>query len=233
MSKKETLNERNALIQILTLTKNGSTQKELVGREARIPQQVANKILKKISDAKLIQLKDGAVEASLNQRIKIAVNAIELGADSEDVCKALNWDEFENIAALAFEVNGFGVLKRFRFKWAGRRWENDVLGYKKPMIICAECKHWLHGWHRSTIAKAVELQLLRTHALTESLPLLHEKFLFDWKKATLIPIVLSLVPGPLKFYKKVPIVPIRQLQSFLSDLPAYVSSLKCFYSNLG
>jgi hypothetical protein len=229
MSKNETPTERNALVQILKLTKAGPTKRELIGRGARIPQQVTNKVLRKISDAGLIHLKDETVEVSLSQRIKIAVHAIELGADFEDVCKALNWDEFENIASLAFEVNGFAVLKRFRFKWAGRRWENDILGYRELMIVCAECKHWLHGWRRSTITKAVESQVLRTHALAESFPLLREKLrLINWKQATLIPMVLSLVPGPFKFYKKVPIVPILQLQSFLGDLPAYVTSLKSF-----
>jgi len=233
MSKNETQIERNILVQILKLTKDGSTQKEQIGREARIPQQIANRILKKISEAELIQLKSETVEASLSQRIKIAVHTIELGADFEGVCKALNWDEFENIAALAFEVNGFAVLKRFRFKWAGRRWENDILGYREPMIICAECKHWLHGWRRSTIMKAVESQVLRTRALAESYPLLREKLgLVKWRQATLIPMVLSLVPGPFKFYNNVPIVPVLQLQSFLSDLPAYVTSMKSFSPHL-
>jgi len=233
MSKNETPIERNVLVQILKLTKDGSTQKEQIVREAQIPEQVANRILRKISEAELIQLRGETVEASLSQRIKIAVHAIELGADFEGVCKALNWDEFENIASLAFEVNGFAVLKRFRFKWAGRRWENDILGYKEPIIICAECKHWLHGWYRSTITKAVESQVLRTHALAESFPLLREKLgLVGWKKATLIPMVLSLVPGPFKFYRKVPIVPVLQLQSFLGDLPAYVTSLKSFSLHL-
>ncbi len=229
MSKNETPTERNALIQILKLTKDGSTEKELIGRRARIPRQVANKVLKKISDMELVQIEDETVEASPTQRIKIAVRAVELGADFEDVCKALDWDEFENIASLAFEVNGFTVLKRLRFKWAGRKWENDILGCREPLIVCAECKHWLHGWHRSTITKAVESQVSRTHALAESLPLLSEKLrLTNWKKATLIPMVLSLVPAPFKLYDKVPIVPILQLQSFLGDLPAYATSLRSF-----
>jgi Holliday junction resolvase-like predicted endonuclease len=229
MSKNEISIERNALVQILKLTKDGSAKKELIGSGARIPQQVANRILKKVSDMELIQLKDETVEASPSQRIQIAVHAVELGADFEDVCKALNWDEFENIASLAFEVNGFTVLKHLRFKWAGRRWENDILGYKEPLIVCAECKHWLHGWHRSTITKAVESQVSRTHALAESFPLLSEKLrLIGWKKATLVPMVLSLVPAPFKLYNKVPIVPILQLQSFLGDLPAYITSLRSF-----
>jgi len=216
MSKNETPIERNALVQILKLTKDGSTQKELISRKARIPQQVANRILKKISDAELIQLKDEAVEASSSQRIKIAVHAIELGADFEGVCKALNWDEFENIASLAFEVNGFAVLKRFRFKWLGRRWEIDVLGCREPLVVCADCKHWLRGWQRSA----------RTKTLADALPLLREKIgLTNWKNATLIPAVLSLIRGPYKFYNDVPIVPILQLQNFLNELPAYVTSL--------
>jgi hypothetical protein len=49
-----------------------------------------------------------------------------------------------------------------------------------------------------------------------------------WRQATLIPVILSLVPGPLKFYNKVPIVPILQLQNFLNELPAHTISLTHF-----
>jgi len=233
MSKNETPIERNTLVQILKLTKEGPIRRELIGKEARIPQQDAKRTLKKISDTGLIQLRGETVEASPSQRVKIAIQAIRLGADLEGVCKALGWLEFENIAAMAFEYDGFTVKRRFRFKWTGRRWEIDVLGLREPLVVCADCKHWLHGWRRSAIEKAVELQVARTKTLADALPLLREKIeLTNWKSATLIPAVLSLVPGPFKFHGGVPIVPILQLQNFLSELPAHVTSLAHFSVHL-
>ena len=216
--------ERNLLISILKLTKTGSVQRELVSRDARVPVQVADEMLKKLSDTGLIRYRDRLIDVSLNQRVRMAVRAVELGADPERVCGVLEWNEFEEIAARAFEVNDFMVKRRFRFKWAGRRWEVDVLGCKEPLVACVDCKHWHRGWRRSAIMKVVEAQVERTQALAEAFPRLHEKVgLTNWKKVVLVPMVLSMFPSPFKFYNNVPIVPVLQLQSFLNDLPALIS----------
>ena len=225
--------ERNLLISVLKLTKTGPVQRELVSRDARVPVQVADEMLKKLSDTGFIRYKGRLIEVSSNQRAKIAVHAVDLGADLERVCKVLEWSEFEDISATAFEVNNFTVKKRFRFKWAGRRWEMDILGRKEPLVACVDCKHWRRGWRRSAIVKAVEAQVERTQALAEALPSLHEKAgLVNWKKATLVPMVLSLVPGPFKFYNNVPIVPVLQLPSFLNELPAHTISLARFSAHI-
>ncbi|NIR87180.1 hypothetical protein GWO13_06240 [Candidatus Bathyarchaeota archaeon] len=221
--------ERSLLISILKLTKTGPVQKELISRDARVPVQVADEMLKKLSDTGLIRYKDWLIEVSSNQRVRMAVRAAELGADPERACGVLEWDEFEEIAAKAFEANNFMVKRRFRFKWAGRRWEMDVLGCKEPLVACVDCKHWRRGWRRSAIMKTVEAQVERTQALAEALPSLHEKVgLVDWKKVMLVPMVLSLVPSPFKFYNNVPIVPVLQLPNFLNELPAYTTSLTRF-----
>jgi len=222
--------ERNFLVSVLKLTKGGPVAKELVAKDAGIPTQTADQLLKKNCEAGLIQWRHRTIEASSNQRVKIAIHAIKLGADFERVCRFLEWIEFENLAAAAFEANNFVVKRRFRFKWTQRKWEIDVLGCKENLIACVDCKHWSHGWRRSIITKAVEAQTLRTRVLAEALPSLQEEIgLVHWRQATLIPIVLSLVPGPQKFYNNVPIVPILQLQNFLNELPAHIISLTHFF----
>jgi len=221
--------ERNLLVSILKLTKFGPIQEDIISRDAQIPRQNTEKILKKLYSEGLIQSENGIVEASLDQRIKIAIQAIKLGIDFEKVCSFLDWSEFESIATAAFEANYFTVKRGFRFAWSGRRWEIDILGFKESVVACVDCKHWHHGWRRAATIKAVEAQVKRTEALADALPMLHEKIeLTTWEKAVLIPIVLSLYPSPLKFYKKTPIVPILQLQNFLSEFSAYVNELAHF-----
>ena len=224
--------ERTVLLSLLKLTQEGPISKGLVSKDARVPVQVADEMLEKISGEGLVQLRGKTVEASLNQRVKIAIRAIRLGADFERVCRALRWDEFENITATVFLANNFTVIKRFRFKHAGRRWEIDVIGCKKPIIACVDCKHWRHGWTKSASVKAVEAQIERTEALARVLPTHQELALTGWRKATLIPVILSLIPSPLKFYRNTPIVPILQLQNFLNELPAHVNALRHFLINL-
>jgi hypothetical protein len=229
MSTNGTLIERNLLFHVLNLTKRGSARKEQISLQAGTPQQITEKHLEKLSQTGLIELQDKIVKASPSQRIRIAFQAIRLGVDSERVCRGLEWIEFENLAAVAFEANQYEVKKRFRFKWAGRRLEIDILGYKESLIVCADCKQWLHGWTRSSIAKAVELQVKRTRILAEALPSIPKKIILPrWKKATLIPAIVSLVPGPFKFYTRVPIVPVLQLQNFLEEIPAHTTQLVHF-----
>jgi Holliday junction resolvase-like predicted endonuclease len=221
--------ERDILISILKLTKSGPIAEEIIARDANVPVQVTHELLKEFRDAELIKWQNKVIEASSNQRAKIAIHAIKSGADFERVCRVLEWIEFENLAATAFEANNFDVRRRFRFKWAQRRWEIDVLGCREPLIACVDCKHWTHGWRESAIRKAAEAQALRTKVLAEALSPLRKKIgLVQWRQATLIPVVLSLVPGPLKFYKKVPIVPILQIQNFLNELPAHITALTHF-----
>ena len=225
--------EKNLLRSILKLTKKGPIEKTLITRDAQTPVQIADDMLKNFSKAGFVQLRGKVVEASLNQRVKIAIHAIRLGADFESVCNLLEWNEFEKIAATTFEFNHFNVMKSLRFKGAGRRWEVDILGLREPIIVSADCKHWHQGWTRSAITKAIDAQINRTHALANAVPTLREKIgLADWKEATLIPMVLSLFPAPLKFHRNTPVVPILQLQDFLNELPAHTDSMTHFFAHL-
>jgi len=220
--------ERKILLSLLNLTQEGPISKSLVSKDARVPVQVADEVLAKFSTQGAVQLKDTIVEVSSNQRVKLAIRAIRLGADFEKACRALRWNEFESITAAAFLANNFAVIKGFRFKHAGRRWEIDVIGCREPMVACVDCKHWRHGWGRSASVKAVEAQIERIKALTRVLGSRQELGLTNWKKATLIPVILSLIPAPLKFYKNTPIVPILKLPNFLNELPAHLNALKTF-----
>jgi len=221
--------ERNLIISILKLTRDGPVSNKLVNKDAKIPQQIAEKLLRKLQNDGLINVQKNVVEANSLQRLKLAVHAIHLGADIENVSSFLQWQEFENMAAVAFERNGYSVTKNLRFKHAGRRLEIDIVGCRKPIAICVDCKHWHRGLHPSALKRIVEEQVERTFALAESLPSLFGKTeCASWDNVKLVPAVLSLVTGRFKFYDNVPIVAVLQLQDFLSQLPAYADSLKHF-----
>jgi Holliday junction resolvase-like predicted endonuclease len=220
--------DRKILLSLLKLTQEGPISKGLVSKDARVPVQVAHEVLEKFSSEGVVQLKDTIVDISSNQRVKLAIRVIRLGADFERACRALTWDEFESITAEAFLANNFVVTKGFRFKHAGRRWEIDVIGCREPIVACVDCKHWRHGWGRSASVKAVEAQIERIEALARVLASRQELGLTNWKKATLVPMILSLVPAPFKFYKNAPIVPILKLPNFLNELPAHLNTLKTF-----
>jgi Holliday junction resolvase-like predicted endonuclease len=218
--------EKSILLSLLKLTQAGLVNKKLLPRDAGVPAQTTDQLLKKLSRNDFFHESENVIEASPNQRLRMAVHAVSLGGDFERVCGLLSWSEFEGIAARAFEANGYEVIRNFRFRQASRKWEIDIIGLKKPLILCVDCKHWKRGWRKAAIMKAVEAQIERTKALANSLHNYYKKAkLQGWETATLIPIVMSLVPGPYRFYNDVPIVPVLQLQDFINELPLEVVSL--------
>ena len=229
--------ERDLLISLLKLTKDGPVLIEDVNKDSRIASDIVRKLLEKLQNEDMIYLQGDTIKATNDNRLRLAVKAASLGADVEHISAFLRWQEFEEIAAIALERNGYVVAKNVRFKHAGRKWEVDIVGCKKPLVICIDCKHWRHGMATSALKRTAEAQVERTRALAASLP--HVSLEIEctkWNKAKFIPTVLSLTQGRFKFYDMVPIVPVLQLQDFLSQLPAYTESLKYFsktFNHLG
>jgi Holliday junction resolvase-like predicted endonuclease len=221
--------ERSLLISLLKLTKDGFVLIETVKKDSRIDADIVRKLLEKLQNEGLIHLKDVTVETNSANRLKLAVKAASLGADIEYVSGFFSWQEFEDIVALALERNGYVVAKNVRFKRAGRRWEIDVVGCRKPLVLCVDCKHWQREVKPSALRKIVEAQVERTHALANTLPNVNWRVdCVKWKKAKFVPVILSLIPSRSKFYENVPVVPVLQLQDFLIQLPAQVESLTYF-----
>ena len=164
------------------------------------------------------------------QRINLAYKALQLGADFQKICSFLSWQEFEEISAKTLEANDFEVKKRFRFVSNTRKWEIDVIGLYKPLLLCIDCKNWKYNWSKSSIKKAVQAQKDRVKALIVILndnKILKIMKITTWEKVLLVPIILSLIPSSSKFYKKTAVVPIFQFQNFLREL--YVNIEKIAY----
>ena len=221
--------ERDLLISILKLANDGFVLVETVKNDSRISYDIVRNLLEKLQNEGLIYLKDDIVEIDSDNRLRLAVKAASLGADIEHISGFFSWQEFEDIAALALQRNGYVFAKNVRFKHAGRRWEIDVVGCRKPLVLCVDCKHWQHGLKPSELRKNVEAQVERASALADTLPAVALKIeCTKWKKAKFTPMILSLFPSSFKFYDDVPVVPVLQLQDFLLQLPAYIESLKYF-----
>ncbi len=221
--------EIDLIMSILKLTKNGPVPHEFINKDARLPSDVASKLLRKFQTDAMVYLSDNNVDVDADGRLKLAVRAVALGADIEHVSDFLRWQEFEDIAAIALERNGYVVAKNVRFKHAGRRLEIDIVGCRKPLVLCVDCKHWQRGLKPSALRKIAEAQVERARALADVLPSVTlEVECVKWNKAKFAPVILSLIPSRFKFYDSVPIVPVLQLQDFLIQLPFHVESLKYF-----
>ena len=232
INKTKTTVERKILLHLLKLTRNGTLKIQRLATEAQIPTPITYEALKKLQREGLIIVANDTILTSLDGRVRIAIRVIKAGADFEKTCRYLGWLEFENLASMVLEANQFTTRRRFRFKWASRRWEIDVLGCNEPIIVCIDCKLWRRSLGASATRKAAEAQTLRTKNLATVLATLKEKIdLVQWQRAVLVPAILSLYPSPAKFYRRVPIVGILQLQNFLEELPAQTNTLTHFVAN--
>jgi Holliday junction resolvase-like predicted endonuclease len=224
--------EGELLISILKLTRDGPVLQEVINTEASLPASLVGKLLRKLQSDGLVYLRGNMLEVSSVQRLQLAVRALESGGDLERVSGFLHWKEFEGMAAVALESNGYVVVRNLHFKYGGRRWEMDIVGWKSPIVVCLDCKHWHHGLQRSAAEKIIEQQTERTRALVMSLPnpALKIEF-FSCGAAKFVPGILSLTFDRFKLYKRVPVVPVLQLQDFLNQMPASLDSLLCFTAN--
>jgi hypothetical protein len=223
------LAEREVLISLLKLTKEDATELESISQEAHVPVQIVREVLRKHVNLVTYTPSSRSVSIGSKQRLKLVMKTVELGADIERVCDSLTWLEFEDISITAFEANSYKTKKHFRFTSANRRWEIDILALKEPLIVCADCKHWHHGWSGSGSRKAAEMQAERTKNLYEVSKSINDKIgVGNWKRTHFVPMILSLTPGNQKFHKGVPIVPVLQLGDFLTSMPAYLDQIMHF-----
>ena len=224
--------ERRLLLSVLKLTKETPTLIESIKRDCRLPDSVCNNLLGKLQNEGMIYFKTNILESDSLSRLKMAIKAASLGADIQDISNFLRWQEFEELAAVALKNNGYTVHNNVHFTHVGHRWEIDVVACRKPLVLCIDCKRWQHAITPSALNKIVKEQTQRTQALTNTLPNRKNKFeCTQWETAKFIPAILSLVPCSSKFHNKVPVVPVLQLQNFISQLPVYTENVCVFEKN--
>ncbi len=212
--------EKSILLSLLRCTNQSPVSRQALVKFSRLPAEAAEQALSKFKQMALYEEHRGTVEASPSQRIRMAIHVLQLGADFQTICSLLSWTEFEGIAAQALETNGYRVIRNLHFRNKTKKWEIDVIGTRKPLVLCVDCKHWKHGWQSAASLKAVEAQIERTKAFADVLPNYSKRVRLEaWHTATFIPLILSLLPGPEKFHSKVPVVPILQLQDFINGVP--------------
>lgn len=201
-----------------------------IAKSAHTPRTLVRDFIMEFSEGGLLKIHNETIAVNGAQRLKIALKAAELGSDIERIARFLTWSEFERFSRISFEEKGFIVKMNFRFVWLSKRWEIDILGVKRPIVISADCKHWQRKWSGTASLRAVEMQVERTKALAEASRRLAGKIgIKGWRYAYFVPIVLSLFPSQHKFHERTPIVPILSLNDFLQNVIAHLDDINSFY----
>jgi len=214
--------KREVLKALLRAKTDEELSLSMLSREIGIPRDVVEEALSSLKN--LVNLEDGKVRIGEDDRIRIAVLCLSLGADVSYVARYLDWREFERFTASILEAYGYTVYRGFRFKSMGRRWEIDILALKKPIVLCLNCKHHLRqNW--SILRKAALEELSRAEAFKQAL----KRLKLDPKPSKgwwILPVLVTLFKPRSRIYEGVPIVQITELRNFLEELALYKSFFK-------
>ncbi len=143
-----------------------------------------------------------------NDRLKTCILAISMGAPIDEVSRLLEWKDFESLTAEILERRDFDTMRNVTL--TKPRMQIDVIGIKSGTAILIDCKHW-NKMSQSALENAVKKQVERT-----------KHFLSKEKIQAAVPAIVTLYQHETRFIKKVPIIPIHQLDSFCDE----------FYGNL-
>jgi len=225
--------QREILIALLENTQKKPVDSSTLREMIRVTDEAYSTYMTHLTSNGFIEEERGNITASLNQRLELAIKAVQAGGDLERVSRALGWLEFEEIVARIFEENGYDVKRRFRFQADGRRWEIDILATRRPLIVCAECKHWMKGLGNTTARRIAEIHLEKVETLSRSVGDLQGRMGIEgWGQATMIPMTLSLQPARERIYRRIPVVSVYGLPGFLSEFEAQMDWLASFTVDL-
>ncbi len=215
------------LLALLTRTR---TSKEAEATELaaalRYPFERVRHVIEGLALSGLLTFKDSIVNIDSRGRLHLAVEAVKKGINLERVCRSLDFREFEEIAAEALRANTFKTYVRFILRHGKRRYEIDLIGRRGTTTICIDCKHWKHSLSPSRLANAAEKQVERTNALMTELDRYGPKLdTCGLSEVIFIPAVITLADTNIRTIRKVPIVPVLRLGSFLSEFDLYLDKL--------
>jgi len=183
-------------------------------------------------------------------KIKFILQCItHLDFDLKSLSELLNYNGFEALISEILIKNNYTVIKNFRFsdksnfksKTKQGRYEVDVIGIKRNIILLIDAKQWKHRDVYSSMNKAANLQYQRVLALKKN-PEKFSHLIFQLLGSSpnikkflpfrLIPIMVTLENNGIKTNdNKVPLISILEFNSFLQEFQIHLDYVKVIKIN--
>ena len=145
-------------------------------------------------------------------KLKIATVLLENGFPIDEVSSALDWKDFEGLAAQILHAKDFAVMRNLIL--TKPRMEIDVVGIRLGYALLIDCKHW-NKYSLSSLRTAAKKQTERAKHYVEKTP-----------GAIAAPVIVTLLQDKIDFVGNVPIVPILQLSSFVDEFYGNIDQMK-------
>jgi hypothetical protein len=121
------------------------------------------------------------------------------------------WQNFERLAGFIFEKNDFKVAVNTVKTLNKKRRQYDVIARKGDRTFLAECKKWSGNRYRLSALKRAVVQHKERTAFYEHI---------TGEEA--VPLIVTLIEEEIRAHEGVPLVPVRKLNSFISELDNHV-----------
>jgi hypothetical protein len=197
---------------------SSETTAELFRIRSRIVSEpVAERVLDFLSNNGIGTASGSKILFSKEDRLKIAILALKMGCDIEQISIKLNWKDFEALTSKILKLSGYKTAIHVIF--SKPRIEIDVVGINSKFAIAVDCKHWKHG-SLSILSLYAKKQIERTKILLAKRSNI----------SSAIPIILTLRHNKVRFIDGTPVVPITEFNSFLNGLEDNLSYVYVLYS---
>ncbi|TFG14843.1 hypothetical protein EU537_02575 [Candidatus Thorarchaeota archaeon] len=216
------------LSEILEMLK-ATKESHLVPIENEIPYSILHGYATQSDDNRWVLDRSG--------RIDLALMAVSLGAEIEQVVSHLNWKDFESFIARILREHNYECVESFRQVGNSDRkgMEIDVIGIRNRVIVSVDAKMWsIRGGKASALRAAAEKQAKRTHRLGSELSKLAEKVHnMQMGEYVMRPMVVTWLIEDVEIHDGVPVVPVFKFNSFLLNYAMFEDRLKSFTGILG
>jgi hypothetical protein len=174
---------------------------------------VAKTVITYLQSNNIGYVSKGLIKFSRSDKMYVALLALRMRCDIEQVATYLSWKDFEDLTSQI--LTSFGYRTRTNVRLAKPRMEVDVVGTAfDGFTLAVDCKHWKRN-NLSSISYFCDKQVARAKRLLE-----HDKTI-----SQVVPIVLTLHAESVRFVHDVPLVPIFKFRSFLVDVKGFLPKM--------
>jgi hypothetical protein len=205
------------LVRALSGISPETTVEEFQIRASIVSKSVAENILDFLSNNGIGSPSGGKILFSNADRLRIAILALKMECDIEQISKQLTWKDFEGLTSSILKFSGYKTAINVTFMKP--RIEIDVVGIKSQFAIAVDCKHWKYD-SISLLSLYAKRQIERTKIL-----LVKRNNI-----SSAVPIILTLHSSKIRFIEGIPIVPITGFKSFLDELEENLSGVYVLHS---
>src|SRR5213594_2876250 len=196
-----------AALLYLTRSGRGASIEEIVAH-SKCSLSQARVVLADLS----LQEEGGLIRIPTQDRLKLAIQIAR--SDILEGSKSLTWQEFEAFTERCLCEAGFSTRGNVTVEGRGRDWQIDVVGYRKPLLLAFDCKHWKASNYLSKFSRAAARQRQAVSYLAE----VKDESINPDPGPVALPVILTLHNPPQMIHEGSVLLAIDKLPDFLGNI---------------